>query len=71
MLHPILIPLIAVDFHALNVVAAAFVVEPVGRDAKRVVVVDGDVDVVEPWRDDEEDRLRDDRVETELLPDEP
>jgi len=71
MLHPILIPLLAVNLHALHEVAAALVVEPVGRDAKRVVVVDGDVDVVEPRRDDEEDRLRGDRVETQLLPDEP
>lgn len=71
MFHPILVPLLAVYFHTLHEVATAFVVEPVGCDAKRVVMVDSDVDVVEPWRDDEEGRLRDYRVETELLPDKP
>lgn len=71
MLHPILIPLLAVDLHALHEVATVFIIEPIGRDTKCVVMVDSDVDVVEPWRDDEKDRLRDYRVETELLPDEP
>lgn len=71
MLHPILIPLLAVDLDALNKVAAAFVVEPVGGDTKCVIVVNGDVDVVKPWRDDEEDRLRDHRIEAYLLPDKP
>ena len=71
MLNPILVPLLAVDFHTLHKVATALVIEPIGRDAKRVIVVDSDVDVVKPWRDDEKDRLRGYRVEAQLLPNKP
>ena len=69
MLYPILVPLLAVNLHTLHEVATVFVIEPLGCDTKCVVAVDSDVDVVKPWRDDEEDRLRDYRVETQLLPD--
>jgi len=70
-LYLILIPLLAIDLHALYEVTTILVVEPVGRDAKCVVTVNSNVDVVEPWRDDEEDGLRDYGVETQLLPDKP
>ena len=71
MLYPVPVPRLSVDLHALHKVATAFVVEPVGRDAKRVVTVDSDIDVIKPWRDDEENWLRDYWVETQLLPDKP
>jgi hypothetical protein len=52
MLHPILIPLLAIDLYALHEVATVFVVESLGRDMKCVVTVDSDFDVVKPWRYD-------------------
>jgi len=71
MLYPVLVPLLAVDLHALYEVTSAFVIEPVGYNTECVVTVDSNVDVVKPWRDNEEDWLRDYRVKTKLLPNKP
>lgn len=62
MLDPILIPLLPIDLDALHIITSFLIVQTVGGDAERVVTVDGHVDIVEPRRAQEEDRLRDDGV---------
>jgi hypothetical protein len=71
MRNPILVPLLPIDPHALHEVTAFFIVESIGHDTEGIVAVDRDVDIVEPRRADEEYWLGNNRVEAQLLPDEP
>jgi hypothetical protein len=71
MLDPILIPLLPIHLDTLHVITLLLVVQTIGGDAEGIVAVDSHVDIVEPRRAEQEDRLRDNGVETQLLPDEP
>jgi hypothetical protein len=71
MIDPILIPLLPVDLDALHVIALLLVVQTISGDAESVVAINSHVNIVEPRRAEQEDRLRDDGVEAQLLPDEP
>jgi hypothetical protein len=71
MLNPILAPLLPINPHALQEVTASFIVESIGHDTESIVAVDSDVDIVEPRRTDKEDWLGNNRIEPQLLPDEP
>jgi hypothetical protein len=71
MLNPILAPLLPINPHALHEVTTSFIVEPIRHDTECIVVVDSDFDIVEPRRADKEDWLSNNRIEPELLLDEP
>jgi hypothetical protein len=62
MLDPVLIPLFPIDLDTLHVIALLLVVQTIGGDAESVVAINGHVDIVEPRRAEQEDRLRDDGI---------
>lgn len=57
MLNPVLLPRLAVGFYALYEETSVFVVKSIGCYAEGGIAVDGHVDVREPGRADQEDRL--------------
>lgn len=69
MLKPILRPILAVYRHGLNIVAVRS--EVVGHDLQSAVAIDCHVDVREPRRAEQIDRLGDYRIDAEHLPNEP
>lgn len=73
MLEPVLDPLLAVDTDSTHVkaVAAGNVVQPARSNAQCLVVIDCQIDVVEPGARYEVYWLRRDGVEPNHLPDEP
>ena len=68
--EPILLPRLSIDLHRLHVIAV-LIVEVVGRDTKSLVAVDGHIDIREPRRLKQIHWLRDDRPQTQHLPQEP
>lgn len=70
MLNPILIPWLAVDLHRLDIVTIR-IVKIIRRDPQGPIIIDSHIDIREPRGFEQVNRLRDDRIETEHLPDEP
>lgn len=68
--EPVLVPIPSVDLDRLYEIAVG-VVQIRGRDAQSTVPIDGHVDILEPGRVDQIDRLCDNRIKPYHLPDEP
>jgi hypothetical protein len=73
MLKPIPLPLHPVNPHPLHIIPSPrpAIIQSLRADPQRAVVIDGDVDIVEPRALEEVHGCRDNRVEAEHLPDKP
>ena len=69
MVHPALTPSLSVHSHALHVVA--IITQPLSRDVHRLATTHVDRNIVEPRRQQQVHRLRDDGIHAQQIPDEP
>lgn len=71
MFEPIPRPVLAIDQDRLDEVAAVCVVQIMRNDTERGIVVDGHIDVLEPWTLKKINRLCYDWIQAQHLPNEP